>query len=270
MALRKVSNALETINKLMSEDEKILFNLFYLIADSAASFWVTDDKSYIIGQTNENLPMWIWTKDILDDNAKAEIKSVLLERLEANPQLKVTGHEERLKEILKQISQEKKAGYEVSVPMNIYVCRRVTNTKKAPGHAILSDESHKPVLEKFITGMVDNLEHRPMKAGEAEGFAEAVAGSGKLFLWEDAGVVTSMAMITHRTDEFARINTVYTDPGQRGKGYAGMLVGEVTQKILEENRIPMLYTEQDNVCSNATYKRIGYTLCGQLTEFKFK
>lgn len=68
--------------------------------------------------------------------------------------------------------------------------------------------------------MVNDLEHRPMEDGEAEDFANAVAGSEDLFLWEDEGTVTSMTMIVHRTDEFARISTVYTDSGKRGKGYA--------------------------------------------------
>lgn len=277
--MKKVTNPKEVINQLMTENDKILFNLFYLIADSENAFWVTDDKSYIIGQTNERLPMWIWIKDTLDEGAEAEIKSVLLEKLAANPKLKITAEETKIRKLLDQVSQEtfsqetsfpeRNVRYEASVPMNIYACKKVTNPKKASGHVILSNESHKPVLEKFITGMVHDLEHRPMEEGEAEGFANAVAGSEDLFLWEDEGTVTSMAMIVHRTEEFARINTVYMDSEKRGQGYAGMLVGEVTQKILDENKIPMLYTEQDNVCSNATYKRIGYNLCGELTQFVF-
>lgn len=233
--MRKAANPKEVINRLMTENDKILFNLFYLIADSESAFWVTDDKSYIIGQTNERLPMWIWIKDALDEGAEAEIKTVLLERLTANPNLKITAEETKIRKLLDQVSKklfsqkpfsqeisfpEKKVCYEASVPMNIYACKKVTNPKKASGHVILSKESHKAVLEKFITGMVQELEHRPMEAGEAEGFANAVAGSEDLFLWEDEGTVTSMAMIVHRTDEFARINTVYTDSDKRGKGYA--------------------------------------------------
>ena len=117
--------------------------------------------------------------------------------------------------------------------------------------------------------MVWDLEKRPMMEGEAENFARDVVGSDNLYLWEDNETVVSMAMIAHRTEKFVRINTVYTDSSQRGKGYAGMLVGEVTKKILDENRIPMLYTEQDNICSNATYRRIGYYACGELTQFCF-
>ena len=117
--------------------------------------------------------------------------------------------------------------------------------------------------------MVWDLEKRSMYEGEAESFADDIVGSPDMYLWENDTQVVSMAMIVHRAEKYARINTVFTDPSQRGKGYAGMLVGEVTQKILDEGRIPMLYTEQDNICSNAAYQSIGYILCRELTQFKF-
>lgn len=267
--MKKLNNALPVINKLMSENDKILFNLFYRILDSQNAFWITDDEFYIIGQTNERLPMWIWVKENASADVLAEIEKVIEERLELNGKLSVTADEKIIRPVLNRISERKKVTYGSMVPMVIYRCDGITNTRKANGHTIFSNESHKEVLEKFITGMVWNLEKRPMNEGEAEGFAKDVSGSPDMYLWEAEGQVVSMAMIAHRTEGFARINTVYTDSLQRGKGYAGMLVGEVTQKILDEGRIPMLYTEQDNICSNATYRRIGYVVCGELTQFNF-
>ena len=268
--MRKLKTPYPTINTLLSENDKVLFNLFYLIAESGTAFWVTDDQSYLIGQTNERLPLWIWISDTAEEAAYAEIQTILTERLALNPTLKITAAAEKIQPILQKISASKKVSYKSEVPMVIYRCDKVTNPKKASGHSIFSNESHKDILARFITGMVSDLANRPMEDGEAEGFANDVAGSENLYLWEDNGTVVSMAMIAHRTPEFARINTVYTDSAHRGKGYAGMLVGEVTQKILEEGRIPMLYTEQDNVCSNAAYRRIGYYVCGELTSFIFE
>lgn len=267
--MKRLNNALPTINKLMSENEKILFNLFYLISDSEDAFWVTDEEFYIIGQTNERLAMWIWIKENTSEDVLTDIEEVIEERLDLNPKLNVIADEAIIRPILNRISERKKVSYNSMIPMVIYHCDKVTNAKKASGHMILSNAKHKEILEKFIVGMVWDLEKRPMYEGEAEGFANDVAGSPDLYLWEDNRQVVSMAMIVHRAEKFARINTVYTDSLQRGKGYAGMLVAEVTQKILDEGRIPMLYTEQDNVCSNATYRRIGYMVCGELTQFQF-
>lgn len=267
--MRTVTNALEVIENLISPNDRILFNLFYLIAESPASYWVTDDKSYLVGQTNEHLPMWIWINDSFNENSKTELASIIWKRLALNPRLKLTADASKISTLLEQIAAEKEASLKSTVPMNIYCCQNITNSKTAPGHVIKSNIDHKNVLQKFITGMVNDLEHRPMKEGEAKSFADAVTCSDDLFLWEDGGTVVSMAMIAHETNKYARINTVYTDSCQRGKGYAGMLVGKVTEKILAEGKIPMLYTEQDNLCSNAVYKRIGYQLCGKLTQFCF-
>lgn len=267
--MKEIKNAMPVINTLLTPNDKLLFNLFYLIAESPSAFWATDNTSYLIGQTNEKLPMWVWLSESVSKESYAEIETVLLERLKRNPQLKLTADAKRVKAFLQSFSSKHGFHFKSQVPMIVYSCNKVTNSKKADGHMIFSTQEHRQTLADFITGMVDDLEHRPMRDGESEGFANDVAGSQNMYLWEDNGTVTSMAMIVHRTNEFARINTVYTDKKQRGKGYAGMLVGEVTQKLLDENLLPMLYTEKDNVCSNATYKRIGYHSCGELTTFLF-
>lgn len=267
--MKRISNALPLIDELLSENDRICFNLFYLISDAGSAFWVTDGQFYIIGQTNERLAMWVWIKENAAEDALKEIESVIEERLELNSNLNVIADERIIRPILNRIAEQKKVSYTSMDPMVVYRCNKVTNTKRASGHMVMSNDKHKNILKKFISGMVWDLEKRSMREGEAEGFAEDVAGSSNLYLWEDNKQAVSMAMIVHRAKKYARINTVYTDSSQRGRGYAGMLVSEVTQKILDEGRIPMLYTEQDNICSNATYRRIGYTLCGELTQFKF-
>ena len=265
----KLENALPIINKLMSENAKVNFNLFYLFLDNEGTTWYTDEKSYIIGQTDANRPMWIWMDENVTQEALAEVEQIIEGGLEENAKLNVTADERIIQPILYSIAKRKKTIVRGQVPMVIYRCDKVVNSKKAGGHMILSDDTHREIMERFITGMVWDLARRPMNEGEAENFAKDVAGSANFYLWEDEGQVVSMAMIAHRSETFARINTVYTDASRRGEGYAGMLVGTVTQKILDEGRIPILYTEQDNVCSNATYRRIGYTVCGELRQFQF-
>lgn len=132
--MKRLNNALPTINKLMSENEKILFNLFYLISDS-------EDTS----------------EDVLTD-----IEGVIEERLDLNPKLNVIANEAIIRPILNRISERKKVSYNSKIPMVIYRCDKVTNAKKASGHMILSNAKHKEILEKFIIGMVWDLEKRPM------------------------------------------------------------------------------------------------------------
>ena len=79
-----------------------------------------------------------------------------------------------------------------------------------------------------------------------------------------------MALITHRTERYARINTVVTKEACRGKVYGAMLVKAMSDLVLNEGRIPMLYAEADYPSSNRMYQKIGYEKQGEIGEYIFK
>ena len=67
-----------------------------------------------------------------------------------------------------------------------------------------------------------------------------------------------------------RINTVVTRREKRGRGYAGMLVGTLCQKLLAEGVRPMLYADAAYPSSNRAYQKIGFTKTGEVTEYAFR
>ena len=134
------------IHKMMKENEQILFNIFYLISENGNSFWASDEKSYIIGQTNEGLPLWIWIGEQADAEAYKQIENTLENRLSLNPNLKVTGDAKHLEKLLDRVAAKKNVNYNSLVPMVIYRCDKVTNSKKVTGHSIYSNATHKPIL----------------------------------------------------------------------------------------------------------------------------
>lgn len=268
--MRRFSDTKEVFNRLLREEDKVVFNLFYLIDEGEHSYWATDDKTCIIGQSSPQTPLWMWLKDKPDEKTASCISHELLQQLALNTCLKVTASTGYAEGILDKVFQASGIAYLKHTPMTVYACHHVSNFRKASGKIVMPREEHRDILERFITGMVDDIEKRPMAEGEAGEFAEAVIGSDRLFLWEDSGCIVSMAMIAHRTSEFARINTVYTDHKYRGRGYAGTLTGIITAQLLEEGILPVLYTETDNPCSNAAYIRAGYEKYGELTEYRFQ
>ena len=72
--------------------------------------------------------------------------------------------------------------------------------------------------------------------------------------------------ITSKSDDgvYAKISSVYTVPKYRRRGYAINLVHYVTELLLEQNLIPILYTNGGYVASNECYKKIGYYQVGRL------
>ena len=54
------------------------------------------------------------------------------------------------------------------------------------------------------------------------------------------------------------ISAVCTHPDFTGRGYAALLVSQVTNAILERNEIPFLHVSRDNLRAKSLYERLGF------------
>lgn len=271
--MRIIDGTEEILEKILGKKDRIIYNLFYLIREGDSAFFATDDSTYIIGQGNESAPLWMWLKQIPDENVENEICDIIKSRLVLNQYLQLNAYDEYARKILDRVSKKTGLGYCVSVPMIAYACNQAISRHKISGQIVTPKEEHKEIMARFITEFITEItydtEKTAINESKANGFANAMVNSNNLFLWEDDGKIVSMARIAHKTGEYARINTVFTEREQRGKGYAGMLVGKMSEKLLEENRIPMLYADARNPASNAAYQKIGFVKYGEVTEYVF-
>jgi RimJ/RimL family protein N-acetyltransferase len=81
---------------------------------------------------------------------------------------------------------------------------------------------------------------------------------GEIYLWID-GEPRSMAASARPTRRGVAINSVYTPPELRGRGYATSCVAALSQQLLDNGkRFCVLYTDVENPTSNAIYARLGY------------
>lgn len=270
--MRIIDRTGESFEGILDKKDRIIYNLFYLIREGDNAFFITDDSTYIIGQGNESAPLWMWLKQIPEENVEKEICDIIESRLVLNQNLQLNAYEGYARRILDRVSKKTGLGY-VSVPMIVYACNQAISRYKISGQIVTPKEEHKEIMARFITEFITEItydaEKTAINENKANGFANAMVNSNKLFLWEDDGKIVSMARIAHKTREYARINTVFTEREQRGKGYAGMLVGKMSEKLLEENIIPMLYADARNPASNAAYQKIGFVKYGEVTEYIF-
>jgi len=92
-----------------------------------------------------------------------------------------------------------------------------------------------------------------------------------LFFWECDDEPVTMAVAHGRTRRGVRIGYVYTPPERRGNGYASALVADLSQAMLDAGcDFCVLYTDLTNPVSNAIYRRIGYDLIAELSDFDFE
>ncbi|MDB4960530.1 MAG: putative acetyltransferase [Myxococcales bacterium] len=84
-------------------------------------------------------------------------------------------------------------------------------------------------------------------------------GAGNLFGWELDNQLVAMAGLVRSTTRTIAINSVYTPPNQRGRGFASSLVAGVTQVGLQRGKdCVVLYTDLSNPTSNSIYQKLGY------------
>jgi len=88
--------------------------------------------------------------------------------------------------------------------------------------------------------------------------ADRAIADGRIFFWTDPEPV-AMAGWAGPTPNGIRINSVYTSPEFRKRGYASNLVAQLSQHLLDQGRkFCFLFTDQANPTSNSIYQKIGY------------
>ena len=257
------------IDALLNENERITMNLFEMILAGENPFCLSDHESYILCQSNERTPLWLWCRENTAHSAASAAADALAARLALNPQLSVNAIPGRSGEILRLAAEKSGLRPQPDMALNAYVCRAVRVPVRR-GRMVSPQSAHQPVMASLLRQLVEDGEHQTIREEDAQGFAAAMSGSDRLFLWEDESAeICAMAMIAHKTEKTARINTVVTEREKRGHGYAGMLVATLCEALLAQGAVPMLYADAANPASNRAYQKIGFEKTGEVTQYRF-
>ncbi|MDW3848259.1 GNAT family N-acetyltransferase [Micromonospora sp. BRA006-A] len=114
-----------------------------------------------------------------------------------------------------------------------------------------------------FTADADEQAGRPRGAGahETPGRAEMLhrIRDGRVWFWTDeSGAPVHLTAANPPSFGVARVGPVYTPPGQRGRGWAGNAVAEVSRRLTAEGARVCLFTDQANPVSNRLYARLGF------------
>lgn len=137
--------------------------------------------------------------------------------------------------------------------MRVFEACGVTWPTLPSGAFRVATEADLPTVAEWSVAFYEEAGLRSPGASADEEIRES-----RLHLWED-GQPVSMAAWAGRTGSTVRINSVYTPPSLRGRGYASACVASLTQRLLDEGLASCcLYTDLANPTSNKIYQAIGY------------
>jgi GNAT superfamily N-acetyltransferase len=93
--------------------------------------------------------------------------------------------------------------------------------------------------------------------------------AGQLWLWDQSGETTSMAVSREPAQGVVRLSGVYTPPEKRKHGYAAACVHALSKHLRGSGYRCILYTDLGNPTSNSIYRRIGYRAVAEALRYRF-
>ncbi len=157
----------------------------------------------------------------------------------------------------------------IAMRLRVFEARKVADVSLSPGKLRLARMDDHPLMTKWIAKFSEEI-REPVALENAKSHAERSINGQELYIW-DNGEPVCIAKEARPTRNGTTINTVYTPPEHRNKGYATSCVWSLTQKMLTYRySFCSLYTDLSNPTSNSIYAKIGYVPIGDALAFDFQ
>ena len=96
---------------------------------------------------------------------------------------------------------------------------------------------------------------------------ESLYDSTNIYGWKNNNNEIVSLAIYSSIGNCAKINNVFTPVGERRKGYASNLIYCITQEIINDDLMPIVYLSNNSNCNYDLYRNVGYVKSGTLINF---
>lgn len=258
---------LKSVDSNIYREDSVQFNILSLILESEHLKLYSDNSHIIICQSSPDTAVWIWTDDtITKDNAQMLYDCIYNEfEINTNSAFVI---KPAMCDIIKKVIKGKtgRDSY-ILTDMMSYHCLEPIEPEVIDGFMEQADLNDIDIIAEYRANDLKEMNNINTSKEEQLENTKSLIESGNLYVWKNNdGDMTSIAFVAHRSREQARINRVYTEPKFRNRGYAGMIMYQLSKLLLKEGRIPVVYTDNTYPASNRAYKKVGYKECGGLYE----
>ena len=255
----KINRDSRIFQKLVFLKEQYEFHLLLKMFWFENHLFNSDEESYIIGRGSPGYPIWIWTKDNIEHQKVQDIEEDLQSYLKPGIN-NITCKKELYDYLVK--DYDKVSEYS---EMGFLICKNLNEVKKSDGYMDKPDYRDKMLLAKYwVEERKDDGEIIQMTDALQE--ADYWINEENFYVWRNStGKVVATASFDVMCNQ-AKITNVYTAKDERNKGYCTSLVSEVTRLILENNLVPILYTNNKEASKHA-YSKVGFEQSGSLVNF---
>ena len=254
-------NQENVVDRSVLEADKIPFAVLYHVLGGPVKKIVTDHKRIVIAHTAEVFPTWIWAPDDVTQEELERIYQAI--RKEFVPIADYRFNTKyRIAEYLLQRLERDGESFGVSVNIAAYECPVPKRPRKAvDGRKELLAENEADLAVRLIREASLAIGDVVLDEEQSAAAAKEQLARQVLYVWRDgAGRPVSFCERRPESEQYTAISQCYTVEDARGKNYAGHLIYEVCQEILQKGQTPILYADADYIPSNRCYQNIGFVL----------
>lgn len=248
-------------------EEAVTYAVLINILQGACTDIFTDHESVIVCFSSRPWPVWVWCRNPEDPKKVLEIARCLKENYPLDQGFDIILSQDLLEQ-LRETDQYFRTAKDGMGLLSYRLDAINAIDYPCAGQIGLVRQEEIPSLVGVWQEMHMEMEGRSFTPERCQESIQRLVDSGRLFAWRDdsGGIVA----LTGRGDQgkYSKITSVYTLPRHRRKGYAINLVHGVTETMLEDGLIPILYTDAGYTASNACYQKIGYKQVGSLCSIR--
>lgn len=134
-----------------------------------------------------------------------------------------------------------------------------------PGRLRIATLTDADLLTDWIADF--NVEARLPPDPKPRALVEAKLAAGHLFVWETDDEPKAIAAMAGPTPRATRMNTVYTPPALRSRGYASAAVASLAARQFDlGRRVVTLFADRGLAHTNRMYRKIGFRPVADFTD----
>lgn len=253
------------LNSANVKKDEILHNvLFGNILPNEHDIALTNGRSVVIGRTNKELGMWIWTSDDITTTEYNELMAYIPSLFENGETVGFFAEYPVADDIIALVG-----GEIISTSGLIsYRCDNVISPKPT-GIIRHPQASEVNIIAEFLNRFhIDCNLHNGIDNPEVYiERAKSLIDYEYFYVLESDGIIVAMCNMV-RYEKYMRIASVYTAVEHRNKGHAAYLTSELCKIAHKIGKLPILYADEFYPPSNKAYRNIGFTECGRLKQIK--
>lgn len=247
----------------LMQGESITYSVLIRILQGECTDIFTDHESVIVCYSSAPWPVWVWCRDTKDRTAVMEIARCLKAHFPLEQGYDII-MSYALLEKLRDTDEYFRNAKDGMGLLSYRLDALETVSGSCKGSMGLVREEEISGLIGIWQDMHLEMEGRVFTPERCEQSLRRCVEEKRLFAWRSEE--GSILALTGRGDQlpYSKITSVYTLPEHRRKGYAIHLVHGVTESMLADGYIPILYTDAGYAASNACYRKLGYRQVGSL------